>query len=843
MSRTAAALRSDAVGSASFRGGLFALVYFAGAELGYALSLGPTVGGTFWPPSGIALAVLLVTPWRKVPALLIAGVAANFVSDVLHGQTLPASIGFVVANLGEPLLGAALLRALFPAGTTFVRLPEIAAVALVAAFVSTPLAAAVGAQTAQWYTQDPPGFFAGWTTWWVGDAVGALVLAPALLHVLAHWRRLGTVQSRVWAEAAALAGVLAVITQVVFTAAPGSTVMPFLVFPVLLWASLRLGPIGVGAGLCLVVVLTAQDTARGLGPFAAADLSLGERLVALQTYVGVMAVMFHGTALLWQERTAALTALRQAHSGLAARYRRIVEQSPFAVVTIEPSGVIKEANSAWRELMRTAGNRRSLADDPRFAPVLERAFKGEVVELPEHELEGAASTVRGFAYPIKDETGGVADVVLIVRDVTAEREAQRQLLETNRRLRDREEALSHALEQMAEAQQHREQLLAAERFARTEAERASQLKDQFLATLSHELRTPLNAIVGWAHILLASVTDASLSHAARTIERNARAQAKLIDELLDMSRITAGKVSLTLTRTKPAEIVAAVADALAPAAHTKDVRLSVDVADAAELVVMGDAARLQQVVANLLDNGIKFTPAGGSVTATLRGRGDRIELVVADTGQGIPEEFLGDVFERFRQADGSITRRHGGLGLGLSIAKQIVELHGGAIRAESEGRGRGATFTVTLPLTDVATVSADDEAPPANVGVDRLRVLVVDDEEDARELFVRLIAEHGCSVTSADSADAALQLLAAAPYDVLLTDIGMPETDGYELLRRVRAAELPVGTAVAVTAFARKEDRERALDAGFDGHLPKPISPVALLRVLANAASTARRSA
>jgi integral membrane sensor domain MASE1 len=390
----------------------FAVAYFGGAELGYALSLGPAVGGTFWPPAGISLAVFLAVPRRDWPLLLCAGIVANFASDLLHGQTLPASIGFAIANLGQPLLGAVLVRRVLGAPVTLTRLPELVALGLVVVFVSVPISSAIGAQVAQWWTQDPPGFAQGWRTWWVGDAVGALVLAPCMLRVVVDWRRARAIPARTWVEAAAFALVLTAVTQVVFTSVPTSLAAPFLVFPVMLWGSLRFGLIGVGGALCLVVVLTTHDTVGGQGPFAARHLSLGDRLVALQVYVGVMAVTFHAMALLWEERSRAAAALREAHAGLEARYRRIVEQSPLAILVVQTDGTVREANPAWRQLLESPSGAREetrrLREDARLRPLLARAFTGEVVALPEREIDATADgastrrRVRGFAYPVTD---------------------------------------------------------------------------------------------------------------------------------------------------------------------------------------------------------------------------------------------------------------------------------------------------------------------------------------------------------------------------------------------------------------------------------------------------------
>jgi signal transduction histidine kinase/CheY-like chemotaxis protein len=666
---------------------LFALAYFAGSELGYALSLGPSVGGTFWPPAGISLAVFLVAPVRSWPLLFLAGVGANQLSDLIHGQRLPASIGFAAANLGEPLLGAFLLRRLLPAPVTLTRVHELAALAVVVVFVSAPLAAAVGATVAQFYTPNPPGFAVGWRTWWVGDFVGALVMTPLTLRAVTGWRQLGTIGTRTWLEAVALGLVLWIVTQIVFDAPPTSMAMPFLVFPVLLWASLRLGIVGVGAALCLVVVLTTHDTVDGLGPFAAEHLSQGDRLIALQIYVGVMAVSFYTLGLLWE---------------------------------------------------------------------------------------------------------------------------------------------------VARAERHREQLLDAERFARGEAERASQLKDEFLATLSHELRTPLNAIVGWTHILSQTVEDPATRRAVETIARNARVQVKLIDDLLDMSRIMAGKLGLAFSRCSLTDVVTTAAEALKPGAEAKGVTLVVSAVQ--DLGISCDAARLQQVVTNLLENAIKFTPAGGVVEASVTVGGGMAHLVVRDSGQGISPEFLPAVFDRFRQADGSTTRLHGGLGLGLSIARQIVEMHGGSIRADSEGLGKGSVFTVTLPLTPEGELPQGVASPGVGSALAHLRLLVVDDDEDARELLRRLLVEQGCDVICASSAEEALEALDASACDIMLTDIGMPGTDGYELLQRVRRSRHAELRVIAVTAFARPEDRERTRAAGFDGYVAKPIDPAQLLQTVARLA-------
>jgi signal transduction histidine kinase/CheY-like chemotaxis protein len=397
-----------------------------------------------------------------------------------------------------------------------------------------------------------------------------------------------------------------------------------------------------------------------------------------------------------------------------------------------------------------------------------------------------------------------------------------------------------------EAMQERTQLLESERSARLAAEQAGLVKDEFLATLSHELRTPLSAITGWVHILRRRYGDqqAELARGIDVIERSAQAQAQLIEDLLDMSRITTGKLSLALAPVSAARVTLAAVELLGLTAERAGVQLRTLVAADDPATVSGDAARLQQVVANLLSNAIKFTPRGGQVRVMLRRTAAAAEIVVEDDGIGIAPAFLPLVFERFRQADGSMARRHGGLGLGLSIVRHLVELHGGTVRAESEGEGRGARFTVRLPLIQ-APASDAGPAPSDARAMDRsalagLCLLVVDDDETVRDMVARALEQHGAEVLLAGSAAEALVLLPGGRADVLISDLGMPDMTGFELLQRVRARPAGEGgdiPAIALTAFARDADRQRALAAGFQRHFRKPVPFPALVRAIQELAS------
>lgn len=386
-----------------------------------------------------------------------------------------------------------------------------------------------------------------------------------------------------------------------------------------------------------------------------------------------------------------------------------------------------------------------------------------------------------------------------------------------------------------------------------QAEESSRLKEEFLATISHELRTPLSAILGWARMLrLGQLSKENETKALDTIERNARAQAQLVDDLLDVSRIITGKLRMDVRPADPNSFIDAAVEAVRPAAEAKGVRVQ-KVIDTGPVSIPGDPVRLQQIVWNLLSNAIKFTPRGGRVQIRSERVNSHLEIVVSDTGQGIAPDFLPHVFDRFRQADQKTSRLHGGMGLGLAIVRHLVELHGGTVSATSEGEGHGATFTVTLPITPVYQVDSSGsrvhpaarDLLPANDIADRLdglRVLVVDDEADTRELLRQGLEYCGATVKVVGSAGEAVDALITFVPDVLISDIGMPGTDGYDLIRHIRA--LPANKvrripAIALTAYTRVEDRLSALRAGYDMHVPKPVE---LAELVAVAATVTRRS-
>jgi PAS domain S-box-containing protein len=431
--------------------------------------------------------------------------------------------------------------------------------------------------------------------------------------------------------------------------------------------------------------------------------------------------------------------------------------------------------------------------------------------------------------PLQDTNGKLRDVEFVSN---VYEEDSHQVIQCNiRDITDRKRA-----------EKERTLLLAAAQSARAEADSANDVKDEFLATLSHELRTPLTSILGWSHLLTDGKLDKQqTARAIETIARNARAQGRLIDELLDISRIMTGKLCLDLRAVKLAPLIQAVIEDERPAAEAKSINLRA-VLNSDIGPFLGDADRLQQIVRNLLTNAIKFTPTAGDVQLRLERNNSHVLITVKDSGQGIATELLPHVFERFRQADSSNTRSNGGLGLGLSIVRQLVELHRGTVTAESSGENAGSTFRVMLPLPSLHEVpNAAEKTRPKNErnspttaqhSLGGLRLLVVDDERDTRELVAAVLTTSGAEVVSVGSATEALDQIERQRFDLLISDIGMPEMNGYELISRIRQLDLEHGgrtPAVALTAYAGIDDRKRALAAGYGMHIPKPFIAAELI--------------
>jgi PAS domain S-box-containing protein len=505
------------------------------------------------------------------------------------------------------------------------------------------------------------------------------------------------------------------------------------------------------------------------------------------------------------------------HSDL---YREIFAHSKEAIAIIDPDGYYLQQNGAHFTLLGYAND--DLEGKTPAIYLGEETFQtilAELVRKGEYSGETTCRTRSGeermielSVFTMRSGLGEPQCYVSIKRDITTRKKTEEKLA----------------------------QLLVRERAARADAEKANRLKDEFLATLSHELRTPLNAVIGWSRILKAGRLDTeSSNHAIEVIERNAWAQKQIIEDILDVSRVITGKLQLHLGPVDLISVVNAALDAVRPALEAKDIRIETQFQKDLK-VLAGDADRLQQVVWNLLSNASKFTPVGGTVGVHITQDETYVQIQVRDTGPGIAADFLPHVFERFRQADGSTTRTHGGLGLGLAIVRHLVELHGGMIAAQNETSGTGAVFTVRLPLPSIElslqslppATKVDQDVTP--VDLKDVRILVVEDELDALDLITIDLTAHGARVRGASSAAQAFELLHSERFDLMISDIGMADTDGYNLIKQVRRREgqgehIP---AIALTAYARTQDRIRALAAGYNTHVAKPVEIKELVTVV-----------
>jgi PAS domain S-box-containing protein len=522
----------------------------------------------------------------------------------------------------------------------------------------------------------------------------------------------------------------------------------------------------------------------------------------------------------------------------------IVESSEDAIVSKTLQGIVTSWNAAAEQLFGYSAAEMIGQSITRVIPenlqyeevdILAKLREGGRIERYETvrvRKDGQFVEISLTISPIRDSSGQIIGAAKVAHDITARRRAERAL-------RERETELSKLISE-------RDYLLQSERTARSEAERLSHVKDEFLATLSHELRTPLNAIQGWATLLREKrARPEDYQRGLETIERNVRIQTQIVNDLLDMSRIISGKIHLEVQPLYLHEVVGHAIESVLQTAAAKNTRIQ-PLLDSRIGLVRGDPNRLQQILWNLLSNAIKFTPAGGRVQVVLERVNSHVEISVEDNGIGIRDEFLPHVFDRFRQADPGTSRKFGGLGLGLSIVKSLVELHGGSVRVKSPGENLGSTFIIALPISHVRNEAEGESTPrmPAMDALDHvelprldgIRVLVVDDEQDGRALVARILDGQGADPVCASSASEALELLSKQHFDLLLSDIGMPDINGFELISRVRqldksrARPLP---AIALTAYARTEDRQRSVLAGFHMHLSKPTEARELVASIA----------
>jgi PAS domain S-box-containing protein len=870
-----------------------AALYYAAGRLGLALASVNDSATAVWPPTGIALAALLLYGYRAWPAVLVG---AFLVNSAVSGPGA-VSLAIAMGNTLEAVAGAWLVRR-FAGGTQAFEDPRrifvYAAVVLVATAVSPLIGVTslAGAGAMRWSDFGPV-----WITWWLGDVSGALVFAPFLvlwsLQPRVHWtaRRAG--------EAFALFASLILIGSLVFGGAsslPGASAPPleFLCVPVLVWAAFRFSPREAATATVFLSGIAIIGTLQGVGPFSRGGPN--ESLLLLQSYTAVTAVLVLAVTAALAERRRGEDRVRSLAEELERRVEVRTGELRRAVDTLRREALereqaqeaLEQSEARLRDAQRVARvgswewdiERDSLwwsdglyelyGVDRATFPATFESFLARVHPedrpLVRRVVEAAYQNRQPFKYEhrIVRPDGSVATVSARGRVVTGANGRPVRMLGTGQDITDEKRA-----------EEERAHLLV-EREARRQAEEANRLKDEFLATLSHELRTPLNAIVGWANLLREGNLDpATTTRAVETISRNAQVQSRLISDILDISRLIAGQLDFKLQMVSLEAVIEGALDTMRPAAAASGVVLDANLARGVG-PVLGSPDRLQQVVWNLLSNAIKFTPEGSRVWITLEATDGLATILVEDEGIGIDPDFLPHVFERFRQKNPSSSRRHGGLGLGLAIARHIVEFHGGTITAENRDGARGARFVVTLPLVEApaeparpettsgagreaaaapdksapraeprAEASGANAAPPGGTEAESdpaahplagVRALLVEDEPDSRELLARLLSSCGAEVRMAGSAAEALVLLSNEQPNLLISDIAMPGETGYDLIERVRSLAPESGgtiPAIAVTAYTGAEDARRALRSGYQAHLSKPVQLRELVRLVA----------
>ena len=792
-----------------------AMVYYLSSHLGTFWLTGGRVSSPIFPGTGAALAALVLAGRGYWPAVLIG----RLLAFVISGSSQPFGVWLAVAA-GNALAAWAGTYALDRFGRLDVglsRLRDVLWLGTAGAIGSSLVGATIGsaALTIAGGAMAVP-FTTSWTTWWMGSVGGILVITPLALA----WGTGDPLPRKptYWLHLLACVAATSVVSALVFFGPPSALARTWLVFPVLLWCSLAFGVRGATLALLPATVIGVAGTSSGAGVLAASPV-IDVRYVVLQQFIIAASFTALVLAVVADERRGKL-ALRdrehRLHLALAAARSfafeydletdRVTRTSECAdILGLPTADAASGPPSTFLDLVDEADRSQFAAAQAVASaerPTYRAAYRFNRPDGRTVFLEETCTCAFGAE-------GRLTRIVGVAVDVTERRQAEIE----------------------------RESLLGRERTARQEAERATLVRDEFLGTVSHELRTPLNAILGWAQILQSGPRTAdALQSGLATIARNARLQTQLIDDLLDLSRMSAGQLRIAAQPVDLATVVQDAVLAVTPAAEAKTLHLHHDTA-ATGLYVSGDADRLQQVCWNLLVNAVKFTPAGGHIHVDLHRDNGQHVVTVSDSGQGIGLDFLPYVFDRFRQGDGSTTRRHSGLGIGLAIVRQLVELHGGTVTAESRGGGLGSTFSVRLPAHQ-ALASLDTATPLApqpvagGAGATSLTVLVVDDDADSRDIAVRFLEASGARVVTARGADEGLQVLQAERPDVLIADIGMPGVDGYALIRAVRALPPDQGAgtpAAAVTALARDDDRQRAFDAGYEAHLPKPITRDALI--------------
>jgi PAS domain S-box-containing protein len=792
-----------------------AALYVAAAKLGLSLAVVAEQVTTVWPPTGIAIAaVWLLGPRWTAPGIALGAFLANVTAPREHVST---ALGIAAGNTLEALTAVAILtRAGFRPALG--RLRDVLALVGLATPLSTALAATIGVIALCTTGVQPwTGFGGLWWTWWIGDALGAIVAGPLLLVWLSAPAVPQSVARRLESAALVLTtfGTAAAVFRAVPMAVPATYPLHYTVFPMVVWAALRFGQRGTVTVTALVAAVAIASTVAGSGPFATA--SRHEALLMLQLFMAVVAVtgLLLGSAI--TERDESRRRRLEDYQSLRVseeRLRLALEAGQMGVWDWD----IARGTVRWSENLEAIHGLPPGTFDGTFQgfqklvqpddwPRVEHAIADAVAVGGSYDAEfrtirgdGSIGWISANGRVLPDRTGRAARMIGVCMDVT-----------DRRRLAEELEARAGELT------------------------RADRRKDEFLAMLAHELRNPLAPLTTALELLGAGKPGAE-PHLA-IAERQARQLARLVDDLLDVSRITQGRVTLRAEPVTMAHVVERALETVSPAlqahGHVVDVRLPGD-----PLVVLADPGRLAQVLSNLLDNAAKYTPPGGSIRLVAEEAGDTVVIRVCDTGAGLPPDLAPNVFDLFVQGDRTLARTQGGLGIGLTIVRRLVELHGGRVEARSPGVGRGSEFLVYLPALAASVPDASPQARPAPDGTSRrLRVLVVEDNHDAAEVLGTILELWGHEVRTAFDAVAALEAMAAWSPEVVLSDLGLPRMDGYELARRIRAAAPNGVVLIALSGYGRDDDRRAAFDAGFDHHVVKPPDLAALAELLAGIAA------
>ena len=834
-----------------------AAAYYAAGKLGLSLAFVNASASAVWPPTGIALAALLVLGPGIWPGVLLGA----FLVNLTTAGTVATSLGIAAGNTIEALIAAALVRR-FASGVRAFDLPQSIFQFAALAGLSTIASATIGVATlALGGLVAKTALGPIWLTWWLGDTTGALVVAPALI--------LWGLESRVsWTRPQWLEAALLGVSLLLACALSFGDVMPagrhyplqFLWIPPLLWAACRFTPRESATAVLALSAVAVAGTLRGDGPFAL--YAPTQSLLLLQAFMGVTSVTILALAAAVSERRRIEIRIRQLNQGLEQRVsdatrrlratneelRNQVREREQAAIALERSEArLREAqrvahigswewdidrNVVWwtEELHRIYG-----LDPAQFGASYEHYLERvhpEDREASHSAVQAALGDRKAFSFEhrIVRPDGEILHVFARGRVICDSSGRPVRMVGSGQDMTERKRI-----------EEERASLIR-EQAAQREAQQANQVKDEFLATLSHELRNPLNAIVGWARLLRDGVLDpAETRRGIEAINRNADLQSQLILDLLDHSRITAGRLELRRQLVGLVPMIEHAIEGVKPAARAKDIGIIARLEDAGASV-FGDPDRLQQIVANLLSNAIRFNLPGGRVDVALSREGDSAVIRVQDDGPGIEPGLLPHVFDRFRSGDSTPSRRQGGLGLGLAIVRHLVDLHGGSVSAANRPTG-GAAFEVRLPLSgtqprEAANGHPGDARHENATAADPLRglhVLVAEDDADSREALRLLLVSRGATVDTASSTAEALSAFDLRPPDVLVSDIGMPEENGYDLVRAVRERPVERGggvAAIALTAYASAEDARCAIRAGYQVHLAKPVESSQLVRII-----------